>query len=98
MFSLPHLSILLHKCLGGRFTGLCERTGISDGDGRRVDVAEHVADRRNNGHESRAGCADDDGPEVGGTLASCPGAVLEGLRPEEGRRHDGLDWRSIGWS
>jgi len=65
--------------------------GIGDGNGRSVDIAKVVSDRRNNWHGDGACCADDDGPEEGGTLAGCPAAVLEGSLPEEGSgRHDGL--------
>lgn len=55
-----------------------KRTGIGDGNRRRVDIAEHVADGRDDGHQDRTGGSDDDGPEEGGTLAGCPAAVLEG--------------------
>lgn len=55
-----------------------KRTGIGDGNRRRVDIAQHVADGRNDGNQDRTGGTDDDGPEEGGTLAGCPAAVLEG--------------------
>lgn len=68
-----------------------KRTGIGDGNGRSIDIAKVVSDRRNNWHGDGACCADNDGPEEGGTLAGCPAAVLEGSLPEErSGRHDGL--------
>lgn len=66
-----------------------KRTGIGDGNRRRVDIAEHVADGRNDGHHNRAGGTDDDGPEEGGPFAGCPAAVFEGRGPEEGSGHGG---------
>lgn len=55
-----------------------KRTGIGDRNRRRVDIAEHVADGRDNRHQDRAGGTDDDGPEERGSFAGCPAAVLEG--------------------
>lgn len=67
-----------------------QRTGVGDGNRRRINVAKVVSDRRHDGHGDGTGGADNDGPEEGGTLAGCPAAVLEGGRPEErSGRHDG---------
>jgi len=69
-------------------------TRIGHGDGRRVRVAEAMAQPRDDGHAQRADGADDDGPEEGGALARGPAAVADGVCPEAGRcgRHFGGLW------
>lgn len=70
--------------------GALEHTGIGDWNWGGIDISEITTQRRNNGKSDRASSTDDDGPEEGGTFASCPAAVLEGSRPEERRsRHFG---------
>lgn len=61
-----------------------ERTRVCDGDVRGVKIAEVSSDRRNGEDLDGAEGANDDGPEVGGTLASRPAQVVEGLGPESG--------------
>lgn len=81
--------MVVEKQLGVRFggggAGRRRRTRVGLGDGRRVGVAQAVADGRDDDHGDGAGGADDAGPEEGGALARGPAPVAEGCLPEEGR-------------
>ena len=58
-------------------------TGVCVGNSRRIGVVEDVvAQRPDRVDHDGTNAADDDGPEEGGLLDSCPAAVAEWCRPE----------------
>lgn len=76
--SIRSLTLAIAPTRSGEKNNNNRHTGIGDGNRRRVDITEHAADGRDDGHQDRASSTNDDGPEEGGSLAGCPAAVLEG--------------------